>query len=123
MAGLAKLQGSSWWNGNAIWKTMTTGEFVVLDFTALAAWPLVVNFLTHFSLALELLYPVVIWVRILRPLLLAGMMVLHVGIAVMSPGLAEFALAMLAGNLAFVSGQWLRRLVTGPVPAGPQGSV
>jgi predicted DCC family thiol-disulfide oxidoreductase YuxK len=115
MAGLAKLQGPSWWTGNAIWKTMTTGEFVVLDFTALAAWPLVVNLLTHFSLALELLYPVVIWVRILRPLLLAGMMVLHVGIAVMSPGLAEFALAMLAGNLAFVSGQWLRRLVTGPV--------
>ena len=40
MAGLAKLQGPSWWNGTAIWKTMATGEFVVLDFTALAAWPL-----------------------------------------------------------------------------------
>ena len=115
MAGLAKLQGPSWWNGNAIWKTMTTGEFVVLDFTALAAWPLVVNFLTHVSLALELLYPVVVWVRILRPLLLAGMMALHLGIAVMSPGLTEFGLVMMAGNLAFVSGPWLRRLVTGPL--------
>ncbi len=114
MAGLAKLQGPSWWNGNAIWKTMTTGEFVVLDFTALAAWPLVVNSLTHLSLAMELLYPVVIWIRILRPLFLAGMMALHLGIAVMSPGLTEFALVMMAGNLAFVSGAWLRRLVTGP---------
>ena len=28
MAGLAKVQGPSWWNGTAIWKTMTTGEFV-----------------------------------------------------------------------------------------------
>ena len=38
---------------------------------------------------------------------------LHLGIAVMSPGLTEFALAMLAANLAFVSGTWLRGLVTG----------
>ena len=64
MAGLAKLQGPSWWNGMALWKTMTAGEFVVLDFTALAAWPLLINLLTHVSLALELLYPVLIWVRI-----------------------------------------------------------
>jgi predicted DCC family thiol-disulfide oxidoreductase YuxK len=117
MAGLAKLQGPSWWNGTALWKTMTTGEFVALDFTALAAWPLLVNFLTHASLMLELLYPVLIWIRILRPATLAGMAALHLGIAVMSPGLTEFALAMLAANLAFVSGAWLRGLVTDP--SGP----
>ena len=114
MAGLAKLQGPSWWNGTAIWKTMATGEFVVLDFTALAAWPLLINLVTHASLALELLYPVLVWVKIVRPLLLAGVVALHVGIAVMSPGLTEFALVMIAGNLAFVSGAWLRGLATGP---------
>jgi predicted DCC family thiol-disulfide oxidoreductase YuxK len=44
---------------------------------------------------------------------------MHVGIAVMSPGLTEFALAMLAANLAFFSGAWLRSLATGPTqPAG-----
>jgi predicted DCC family thiol-disulfide oxidoreductase YuxK len=113
MAGLAKVQGPSWWNGTAIWKTMTTGEFVVLDFTALAAWPWLVNLVTHASLALELLYPVLIWVKIVRPLLLAGVVALHLGIAFMSPGLTEFALVMIAANLAFVSGAWLRRLATG----------
>jgi predicted DCC family thiol-disulfide oxidoreductase YuxK len=113
MAGLAKLQGPSWWNGTAIWKTMTTGEFVVLDFTALAAWPWLINLATHASLALEVLYPVLIWVKIVRPLVLAGVVALHVGIAVMSPGLTEFALAMIAANLAFVSGPWLRQRVTG----------
>jgi predicted DCC family thiol-disulfide oxidoreductase YuxK len=117
MAGLAKLQGPSWWNGTSLWKTMATGEFVALNFTALAAWPLLINCLTHVSLALELLYPVLIWVPIVRPILLAGVAALHVGIAVMSPGLTEFALAMLAGNLAFVSGAWLRGLVADP--AGP----
>jgi hypothetical protein len=113
MAGLSKLQGPSWWTGLALWKTMTTGEFVVHDFTVLAAWPVVINALTHASLALELVYPVLIWVRIVRPLLLAGVVALHIGIAIMSPGLLEFALAMIAGNLAFVSGSWLRGLVTG----------
>ena len=93
---------------------MATGEFVVLDFTALAAWPVLINLVTHASLALELLYPVLVWVKIVRPLLLAGVVALHVGIAVMSPGLTEFALAMIAGNLAFVSGTWLRGLATGP---------
>jgi predicted DCC family thiol-disulfide oxidoreductase YuxK len=113
MAGLAKLQGPSWWNGTALWKTMTTGEFVTFDFTALAAWPLLVNLLTHATLAFELLYPVLIWIKIARPLMLAGVVALHFGIAVMSPGLTEFALAMLAGNLSFVSGKWLRGLATG----------
>ena len=114
MAGLAKLQGPSWWTGVALWKTMTTGEFAEFDFTWLAAWPILINVLTHSSLLLELLYPVLIWVKILRPLMLAGALMLHLGIAVVSPGLAEFALAMLTANLAFVSGIWLRGLVTGP---------
>ena len=114
MAGLAKLQGPSWWTGMALWKTMTTGEFAELDFTPLAAWPVLINLLTHSSLLLELLYPVLIWVKILRPLMLAGALLLHFGIAVVSLGLTEFALAMLTANLAFVSGSWLRRLVAGP---------
>jgi predicted DCC family thiol-disulfide oxidoreductase YuxK len=113
MAGLAKLQGPSWWTGEAIWKTMTTGEFAALNFTALAAWPVLINFLTHSSLLLELLYPVLIWVKLLRPLVLACIAILHLGIAVTNPGLAEFALAMLTANLAFVSGGWLRGLLTG----------
>lgn len=114
LAGLGKLQGPSWWNGMALWGTMTAGEFVALDFTGLSRWPLLIQFLTHASLALELLYPILVWVRIARPLLLAGIAVLHLGIAVMSPGLTEFSLAMLTANLAFVSGSWLRSVVCDP---------
>lgn len=113
MAGLAKIQGPSWWNGMAIWGTMTAGEFVTRDYTWLADWPLVLNFLTHASLALELLYPILIWVPILRPLMIAGAILLHLGIALVAPGLTEFGLAMIGANLAFVSGPWLRSLATG----------
>src|SRR5262249_40395582 len=109
----AKLQGPSWWTGTALWKTMATGEFVVFDFTPLATWPGVINFLTHASLALELIYPLLIWVGITRPLILACVIALHVGIALVSPGLTDFAIAMIAGNVAFVSGSWLRSMVTG----------
>jgi predicted DCC family thiol-disulfide oxidoreductase YuxK len=114
MAGLGKLQGPSWWMGTALWGTMTAGEFVVFDFTPMARWPLLINGLTHASLTLELLYPILIWIRVTRPLMLLAAAAMHLGIAVMSPGLTEFTLAMLAANLAFVPGSWLRRLVADP---------
>ncbi len=113
-AGLGKLQGPSWWNGMALWGTMTAGEFVVMDFTPMARWPMLINFLTHTSLALELLYPVLVWVSIARPLMLVGIIGLHAGIGLMSPGLAEFSAMMIAANLSFVSGKWLRGLVSDP---------
>jgi predicted DCC family thiol-disulfide oxidoreductase YuxK len=113
MAGLAKVQGPSWWNGMALWGTMTAGEFVTFDFTELANWPLVLNFLTHASLALELLYAILIWIPLFRPVMILGMVGLHLGIAFVAPGLTEFGLAMIAANLAFVSGVWLRSLATG----------
>ncbi len=80
----------------------------------MARWPWLINLLTHVSLAMELLYPIFVWIRITRPLVLAGMAALHLGIAAMSPGLAEFSLAMLAANLAFVPGSWLRKRVADP---------
>ncbi|WP_250846691.1 DCC1-like thiol-disulfide oxidoreductase family protein [Aquisphaera insulae] len=113
MAGLAKLQGPSWWNGTALWGTMMAGEFVTRDFSGLAEWPLLINFLTHASIAFEILYPALIWVGILRPLFLAGAVALHLGIGYVAPGLAEFGLAMIGANLAFASGPWLRSLVAG----------
>jgi predicted DCC family thiol-disulfide oxidoreductase YuxK len=113
MAALAKVQGPSWWNGMALWGTMTAGEFVTRDFTGLAGWPCVLNVLTHASLAFELLYPILIWVPNLRPLMIAGAVVLHLGIAIVAPGLTEFGLAMIAANLAFFSGSWVRSLVSG----------
>jgi predicted DCC family thiol-disulfide oxidoreductase YuxK len=113
MAGLAKLQGPGWWNGTAIWGLLASGEFNLLDFTWLAAHPLLLNVMTHASLAIEISYPILIWPIRIRPLTLAIVVLLHLGIGLTAPGLAEFGLAMCAGNLAFVSGPWLRSLVVG----------
>lgn len=113
MAGLAKLQGPSWWTGTAIWGTMTAGEFVAINFTSLAAWPIILNILTHTSLALEIAYPVLVWFRLTRPLMIVGAIALHLGIAVVCPGLTEFGLAMITANVAYISGPWLRSLIAG----------
>ena len=121
MAGLAKLQGQGWWNGLAIWGTLASGEFRLLNFTWMAAFPWILNALTHLSLALEIGYPALIWVRPLRPLLLACIVMLHLGIGLTAPGLSEFGLAMIAGNLAFVSAPWMRSLVTGVERSRPAG--
>lgn len=112
-AGLAKLQGPSWWNGTALWGTMTAGEFASADFTWLVDHPWIINALTHGSLALEILYPVLVWFGAIRPLMIVGAVLLHLGIAAVSPGLTEFGLGMIAANLAFASGAWLRTLVAG----------
>ena len=111
MAGLAKLQGAAWWTGMALWGTVASGEFRLVDLTWLAAFPRILNALTHVSLILEIGYPVLIWIKPVRPLILGLVVSLHVGVGLIL-GLTEFSLAMIAGNLAFFSGTWLRGLVT-----------
>jgi predicted DCC family thiol-disulfide oxidoreductase YuxK len=118
MAALAKFRGDAWWSGFAIWGVLAAGEFRRFDLTWLAAYPTLLNVMTHTGLFLELLYPALIWVRPLRPLVLVLVVLLHVGID-LALGLTEFAVAMLAGNLAFVSGAWLRSLVAGHREAQP----
>lgn len=122
MAALAKFQGRAWWTGDAFWGTIAAGEFRLFDLTWLAAYPHLIQFATHAGLALELSYPVLVWVRPLRPLMLSAIVLMHVGIG-LTLGLTEFSLAMVAGNLAFVSGPWLRSLVAGRVPGASAGRV
>lgn len=122
MAGIAKLRGDAWWTGFAVWGVLAAGEFRRFNLTWVAAYPLFLNLMTHMGLLFELVYPFLIWSRLLRPLLLGFAVLLHVGID-LSLGLTEFAVAMLAGNLAFVSGRWLRSLVAGRAEDQPAGRV
>jgi hypothetical protein len=106
-AGLAKLQGRVWWTGEAALMIVLAPEYRVGTWVWLAAYPRFLNLLTHITVAVEILYPALVWVRILRPIMVAAMITLHLGIEA-TLGLTEFSLAMIAGNLAFVSGSWLR---------------
>ncbi len=112
LSGLSKLRGPAWWEGMAIWGTLADAEFRLFDLTWLASYPILLNLMTHLALFLEISYVALIWVRPIRPIVLAGVTAMHLGIG-LTLGLFEFAAAMLAANLAFASGPWLRSLVAG----------
>jgi len=100
-AGLGKLQGISWWDGSAMWLTIANLEYQSIDMTWLAGWPLLLNFLTHVTVAWEVSYAALIWPRLTRPIMLALAIPLHLGIACFL-GMITFGLVMLIANLAFV---------------------
>src|SRR5262249_51162768 len=109
-AGLSKLQGVSWWTGHSVTMILLAPEYLATDLSWLLAYPRFLNFLTKATLALEILYPCLVWVRVLRPLILTAMVLLHVGID-LSLGLREFALSMIIANLAFIPGARIRSLL------------
>ena len=103
-AGIAKLRGMSWWDGSALIKTLGNAEFRPFDLTWILAAPAGVyflNLLTHLAMWTEVLYPVFIWKKATRPIVLGAVVLMHAGIA-LTMGLTEFSLVMLAANLAFV---------------------
>jgi hypothetical protein len=106
-AGLGKLQGISWWDGTAMWLSVANLEYQSIDMTWLAHYPLLLNLLTHITIAWEVSYAVFIWPRLTRPIVLALAIPLHLGIACFL-GMITFGLVMLIANLAFVSPSLLR---------------
>ncbi len=101
-SGIDKLQGSSWWDGTAVWQAVANLEYQSLDLTWLAGWPKFVALLTHVTIFWEVFYIALIWNRALRPIMLLLAVAIHGGIA-LSLGMVTFGLVMLIGNLAFLS--------------------
>jgi hypothetical protein len=108
-AAIGKLQGSTWWTGEAVWLSMSSYEYQQFDMTWLANYLPLVSAMTLVSLFWELLYPALIWPRLTRPIMIALAVPLHLGIGICM-GMMEFGLVMLVGNLAFVDFfAWRRR--------------
>ena len=101
-AGARKMLGGSWWDGSAMWLSIANYEYQTIDLTWMANWPLLLAFLTHVTVLFELFYCVLIWNRLTRPVVLLTAVLMHLGIATCL-GMATFGLAMLIGNLAFIS--------------------
>jgi uncharacterized membrane protein YphA (DoxX/SURF4 family) len=110
-SGLGKLQGESWWNGEAVWFSSANLEYqYLIDMTWLASYPLLVNFLTHATVFWELTYCGLVWPRLTRPWVLLLAVMVH-GTIVVAYGMPTFGLVMLIGNLAFVSPETVRRWI------------
>jgi hypothetical protein len=110
-AGISKLQGVAWWNGQAMWLAFGNLEYQSADMTWLAWHPWGVNFLTHFTALWEMSFCVLIWIPLLRPLVLLAAVILHVAIGACL-GLWTFSLIMLVGCASFLPSEGVGRLVT-----------
>jgi hypothetical protein len=118
-SGTSKLQGTSWWNGTALWACVANYEFAPLNLALYSKfvlwlsqhrvwWEILLSSSAVFTLLLELGFPFLVWSRRLRPYMLCGAVMLHSGIAVIM-GLGTFSLMMLCLLLAFVPGEAVRR--------------
>ncbi len=106
-AGLGKLQGDTWWLGQALWGAFASAEYQTMDFTWMAHHMALVNLLTYVTLLWEVCYPFLVWPRLTRPLFLAGAVAVHAGIG-LTMGMLTFGMIMIVGNLAFLSPNWIR---------------
>jgi hypothetical protein len=106
-AGLAKLQGQTWWSGYATWMTMQTSEFALVDMRWLGhmpfwVWNGITTFATYATLAFEIAFIFLIWHPFWRPILLFGAVALHAGIGFFM-GLVSFGMIMLTGCMSFIA--------------------
>jgi hypothetical protein len=122
-SGASKLQGAAWWNGTAIWQTLTNYEFAPAQFEAFTE---LLRQMTHnrwvwelfhfggviFTLLLELGLPFLIWYPRWRWLMMCGAVGMHTAIA-LSMGLVAFSLLMIVMLLSFVPPESLKQLQGG----------
>jgi hypothetical protein len=116
-AGLAKLKGARWWDGTAVWTTVTLQEFAPFDVSWLAhggdAFCLLFSTAgVVLTLFVEVGFAFLIWNRHWRPVLLFLAAILHAGIGIFM-GMVPFQAVMLIGDLSFVAPASLRRFADG----------
>jgi HTTM domain len=114
-AGLAKIKGARWWDGTAVWTTMTLQEFAPFDVSWLAhggdTLCLVVSTAgVVLTLFVEISFAFLIWNARWRPVLLLLAVLMHVGIGVFM-GLGTFQAVMLLGDLSFIAPESVRGML------------
>jgi hypothetical protein len=107
MMGTAKLNGNLWWEGEGIWHLLAQTHSRPFDLTALRGAELLVNFWTHVVVFVELAFPVLVWSRLTRPLMLIATAAVWLSL-VLATGLWLFSLALIVASLAFVPAEAYR---------------
>lgn len=121
VAGVSKLQGTTWWSGTAAWATMANAEFSPLYNPLYAQfiswlpthrwlWELTMSASVLFTLAFELCFAFLVWQRNWRWTMVTAAVLMHTGIALFM-GLVTFSLMMLALVLCFVPAGTVHRLL------------
>jgi hypothetical protein len=116
-AGVAKLRGYAWSDGTAMWLSLANLEYTSqsFDMTWMARHPRLIDVMTHVTVLWELSFCLLIWRPLLRPVVLAVGVVLHLGIGAFL-GMWTFGLIMLVGCASFLPPEMIRQWVWALVP-------
>ncbi|RUL88747.1 HTTM domain-containing protein [Tautonia sociabilis] len=110
-AGVSKLQGPSWWDGEAMWLAFANLEYQSMDMTWLAWHPLLLNAMTHATVLWEVFFCALVWNRWWRPVMLGCGTAMHLGIGACL-GMWTFGLIMLVGCASFLPDEVARSIVS-----------
>ncbi len=107
MMGLSKLASEAWWNGSGVWWLISRPESQLIDLTWLSETPKLIDAWTHLVVLFELAFPLLIWIPLARPLVLAAAALAWTSLAILT-GEIPFALMLAIASLAFVSPRIVR---------------
>lgn len=97
-AGLSKMFGTHWWNGEAIWRSLTQFPFNPFALLFIHKFPVLLQVMGWLVIAMETFYIFLIWHYKTRRFFLPCIILMHAGIAFLM-GLHFFGLVMIIMNL------------------------
>ncbi len=109
-AGFSKAVGEQWWTGDAVWRALSLPQFRQFDPAPLLQWPLLVQAAAIGAIAVQLVFPLLVWTRYRVAIVIAAEL-LHLGIAIFL-GLWLFSGIMIVLNAA-AFGESVWRTVAG----------
>ena len=118
MMGLSQLGGDVWWNGLGMWFLITRGQSRLVDFTWLHGTPQLVDLWTHAVVFFELSFPLLVWIPLARPLVLALGFLIWTSLAMVT-GDITFSLMLCIASLSFARPDLIRSLIERSRPAVP----
>jgi hypothetical protein len=106
-------QDPAWLAGDALHWTIASDMWWTrgsMAWTTLACGGIVRKLMTYGTIFIEALFPICVWIPSTRWISLAAIVSLHLGIAIMVPGVTLFTLMMVVGAMLFVPAEWWRRV-------------
>ncbi len=107
--GWEKLRGNDWWSGLALWQVMGNEQLAIFNMSFIKEAPVLVAIMTHFTILLEVYFPVLVWFKKWRNWMILFGVGLHIGI-IFVMGLFFFGTTMMAAYLLFLGDDFFKYL-------------